>query len=295
MTMIFSSMFPAYIAQVWLSFFVPNASIVVRLWRGQLSDQPPPSQPVCIWDSMLSCTDTISVQCWMLTLMLAYSLYLCGSMALHRNARFVRVTCGVSWRHFGALYAISPDDVATVTPSAPIVSDLSIDAASSSAHRALAFDDHGRPAETSPVTTTNPPVLQRYMIVALRTHLELGTQVTRCESVFFASFQTWFNYPPFQAAVLVAVPVIVNAAFFEMSLRTGWMLGALACIFCFILMAYFHFCDRRLVWLLLTKSTETRILLVMSVLHSTMSIWFLAKVWMYVRASELIFKQSSLF
>jgi hypothetical protein len=288
MTMIFSSMCPAYIAQVWLSFFVPNASIVVRLWRGQFSDQPPPSQPVCMWDSMLSCTDTISVQCWMLTLLLAYSLYLCGSMALHRNARFVRVTCGVSWRHFGALYAISPDDVAAVTPSAPISSFLSINSASSSSHRALVFGDHGRPAETSPVTTSDPRGCQRYMIVALRTHSELGTQVTRCESVFFASFQTWFNHPHFQAAVIVAVPVLVSAAFLEKSLRNGWMLGALACFFMVTVMVYLHFCDRRLVWLLLTKSTETRVLLVMSVLHSALSIWFLAKVWMCVSACKLI-------
>ncbi len=268
------------VAQVWLSFFVPNASIVVRLWRAQFSHQPPPSLPVCMRDSMLSCTDTISVQCWMLTLLLAYSLYLCGSMAFYRNARFVRVTCAVSWRHFGALYSITPDFAAAVTPLDPIVSDLSIDAASSSAHRALAFDDHGRPAETSPVTTSDPRGCQRYMIVALRTHLELGAQVMRCESVFFASFQTWFNNPRCQAAILVAAHSMVIATFLDQSLQTGWMLGVLAGGVAVPLMAYLHFCDRRLVWLLLTKSTETRVLLVMSVLHSATSIWFLAKVWM---------------
>jgi hypothetical protein len=279
---IFSSMCPTYIAQVWLNFFVPNASIVVRLWRGQFSDQPPPSLPVCMRDSMLSCTDTISVQCWMLTLLLAYSLYLCGSMALYRNVRFVRLTCAVSWRHFGALYAINPDVAAAVTPSDLIVSDLSINSASSSAHRALVFGDHGRPAETSPVTTTAPPGCQRYMIVALRTHLELGTQVTRCESLCFASFQTLFNHPRFHVALRMAVQGLMIANFLGQSLQTGWTLGASACGFVVALMVLLHFCDRRLVWLLLTKSTETRVLLVMSVLHSAMSIWFLAKVWMSV-------------
>jgi hypothetical protein len=218
----------------------------------------------------------------MLTFMLAYSLYLCGSMALHRNARFVRLTCGVSWRHFGALYSISPDVATAVTPSVPIVSDLSIDAASSSAHRALAFDDHGRPAETSPVTTSDPRGCQRYMIVALRTHLELGTQVTRCESVFFASFKSLFNHPRFHVALRVAVQGLMIANFLGQSLQTGWTLGASACGFAVALMVLLHFCDRRLVWLLLTKSTETRVLLVVSVLHSAMSIWFLAKVWMSV-------------
>jgi hypothetical protein len=275
-----------YIPQVWLNFFIPNASIVVRLWRAQFSDHPPPSQPVCMRESMLSCTDTISVQCWMLALLLAYSLYLCSSMVFYRNARFVRVACAVSWRHFGTLFAIAPDNAASVTPSAPIVSDPSIEALSSSSLQASVFGDHGCPTETSPIASTTPLGLQRYMIVALRTHLELGTQVTRCESMCFASFQTCFNHPRFQVAVRVAVQGLLIANFLNVGSQTGWMLGASACGVAVALMVLLHFCDRRLVWLLLTKSTETRVLLVMSVLHSATSIWFVAKVWMRVSSCK---------